>query len=213
MYYWSQKKSSLTIESSIFLTLLLGDINFTWLLSLEPWRTFSLGHILGYVAKYQYMPNAFFTLYMLPFSRYTTPSFIKFISGRTYCLPWLIIVLRYITLYLVGGGWINTISFTFLSTRKSIEFDIFQHEVILPHRFYKLYIRVCKWKRYPLFIKSRNKQFYLFFCAWYIFRVFSAKKKTVKVTWCICVDFLLLLLEFPEEGKFFCTGRKTCWTP
>ena len=60
-----------------------------------------------------------FTLYMLSFSRYTTSSFIKFIRGRTYSLPWLIIVLRYIALYPVGGGWTNTISFAFLSAWKT----------------------------------------------------------------------------------------------
>ena len=41
------------------------------------------------------------------------------------------------------------------------------------------------------------------------FVTFLPRQKTVKVTWGICVDFLLPLLEFPEEGEFFLYGWKS----
>ena len=144
----------LTIESSISLKLLLRDINFTRPLSLKTCRTFSLGNVLRYVGKYQNMWNASFTLYMSSFARFTTYFSIKFICVRTYSLPQLIIVWRYIAL-VSSRRWLNEHHLLYISfCTKSTDFDIFQHRVIPRHSIYELYIKVCKWKRYPLFLES-----------------------------------------------------------
>ena len=202
----------LTIESSISLKLLLWDINFTRLLSLKTCRTFSLGNILRYAEKYQNRQSASFTLYMSSFSRYTTSSSIKFICGRIYSLPWLIIVWRYIA-PVSSRRWLNNkhhllrISFC-TKAFNLISFNIGKLPDIVSMNSTLESVN----GNIILFSPSPASNSSSFFSVPGIFFVsFRPRQKTVKITWRICVDFLLPLLEFPVEGEFFLYGWKSCW--